>query len=139
MNISDAKDLIELLAGRSAAWNALWTLFYTVGAAIVGVIASGKLISNRRSLASLIAVIGFLVFAVGNFKALDAMRKQREAVVDFVEVKAQQTNSPEIIAVAKASKPPSFFELCVYHWTLSAAVVAVLVFIPRFLGASKDA
>lgn len=105
MNTSDAKDLIELLAGRSAVWNALWTIFYTVGAAIVSVIASGKLISNRRSLASLIAVVGFLVFAVGNFKALDEMRKQREAVVDFVKVKAQQANSPEIIAVAKASKP----------------------------------
>jgi hypothetical protein len=139
MNTSDAKDLIELLAGRSAAWNALWTVFYTVGAAIVGVIATGKLISNRRSVASLIAVVGFLVFAVGNFKALDEMRKQRGAVVDFVKAKAQQANSTEITAVAKASEPPSFFELCVYHWTLSAFVVATLVFIPRFLGAPKDA
>jgi len=82
MNTSDFKDLIELMAGRSAAWNALWTVFYMVGAAIADVIASGKLISNRRSLPSLIAVVGFLVFAVGNFKALDEMRKQREAVVD---------------------------------------------------------
>src|SRR4030095_1458380 len=104
MNTSDAKDLIELLAGRSAAWNALWTVFYTVGAAIVGVITTGKLISNRRSVASLIAVVGFLVFAVGNFKALDEMRKQRGAVVDFVKAKAQQANSTEITAVAKASE-----------------------------------
>jgi hypothetical protein len=76
MELSDAKDLIELLAGRSGAWNGLWTVFYTVGVAIVGVVASGKLLSKHRTVASTIAVLGFLIFAVGNYHALEEMWNQ---------------------------------------------------------------
>lgn len=139
MDPSDAKNLIELLAGRSSAWNGLWTVFYTVGAALVGVIASGKLLSKHRTAASAIAVLGFLVFAVGNYQALEDMRKQREAVVAFVKNKAGEKQSTEIAALAEASAPPSTVELRVYHWSLSLFVVTLLVLIPRFLSAPKDA
>lgn len=135
MDPSDAKTLIELLADRSAAWNGLWTVFYTVGAAIVGVVASGKLLSKHRAAASAIAVLGFLVFAVGNYQALEEMRKQREAVVTFVKKKAVEKKSDEITALADASAPPTSAELKAYHWALSLFVVALLVLIPRFLSA----
>lgn len=139
MDPSDAKNLIELLAGRSSAWNALWTVFYTVGAAIVGVIASGKLLSKHRTAASTIAVLGFLIFAFGNYRALEEMRKQREAVVEFVKKKAAEKQSTEITALAEASAPPTVVELRAYHWSLTLFVVALLVLIPRFLSAPKDA
>jgi hypothetical protein len=139
MDLSDAKNLIELLAGRSSAWNALWTVFYTVGAAIVGVVASGKLLSRRRTVASAIAVCGFLVFAAGNYVALEEMRKQREAVVAFVKKKAVEKQSPEMATLAEASSPPTANELRAYHWALSLFVVALLMLIPRFLAAPKDA
>jgi len=132
MDAADAKNLIELLAGRSAAWNSLWTVFYTVAAAIVGVIASGTLLSSSRSAASAIAVVGFLVFAVGNYHALDEMRKQREAVTAFVKRVATEKQCTELVALAEASSPPTVGELRAYHWALSAFVVTLLVLIPRF-------
>jgi fatty-acid desaturase len=57
MDATEAKNLIELLAGRSAAWSSLWTMFYTIAAAVVGVVASGKLLGNRRTVASAIAAL----------------------------------------------------------------------------------
>ena len=134
MDTSDAKNLIELLTSRSAAWNSLWTMFYTVAAAIVGVIASGKLVSGHHIEASLIAAFGFLVFAAGNYRALDEMRKQREAVVEFVKCKAREENSREIETLAVASSPPSATDLKKYHWTLSVFVVALLLLIPYYSG-----
>lgn len=130
MTPSDAKELIGLLAERSAAWQALWTVFYTVSAAIVTLIASGKLLPKYRWVASSIAVAGFLLFAAGNYRALDELRKQREAVVQFVKDKAQDT--PPIIAVAAASAPPSLSDLQLYHWGLCGFVVVLLVAIPAF-------
>lgn len=138
MDPSEAKILIELLAGRSIAWNSFWTVFYTVGAAIVGVVANGKLLSKHRTAASIIAVLGFLVFAVGNYQALEEMRKQREAIVAYVKKQAFEKQSSEIIALAEASAPPSAAELRIYHWSLSLFIVALLVLIPRFLNAPKD-
>ena len=138
MNASDARQLVELLASRSGAWNSLWTLFYTVGAAVVGVVASGKLLARRRTAASLLAAAGFLVFAAGNYAALEDVRKQRQALVEFATLKANEERSPQIAAVAAASTPPKRSSLRLYHWSLRAFVVALLVVIPRTLPSPKD-
>lgn len=130
MDVSDAKQLIGLLSERSAAWQALWTIFYTVSAAIVTLIASGKLLPKYRWVASSIAVVGFLLFAAGNYRALDEVRKQRDAIVQFVKDKAKGT--PQIIAVAEASAPPSLSDLRLYHWGLCGFVVVLLFAIPAF-------
>jgi len=130
MDPSAAKELIGLLSERASAWQALWTVFYTVSAAIVTLIASGKLLPKYRWLASSIAVAGFLLFAAGNYRALDELRKQREAIVEYVKIKAKDT--PQIIAVAEASAPPSLADLRAYHWGLSVFVVVLLFAIPAF-------
>lgn len=136
MDVSTAKELIGLLSERASAWQALWTVFYTVSAAIVTLIASGKLLPKYRRVASTVAVAGFLLFATGNYKALNELRKQREAVVEFVKDKAKDT--PHIIAVAEASAPPSHSELRIYHWGLCIFVVVLLCAIPAFQKAPED-
>jgi hypothetical protein len=84
-----------------------------------------------------VAVAGFLLFAAGNYKALDELRKQRDAVVQFVTEKAK--DSPQIIAFAEASAPPSIAELRVYHWGLCVFVVVLLCAIPAFQKAPEGA
>ncbi len=130
MDPSAAKELIELMSERATAWHALWTVFYTVSAALVTLIASGKLLPKHRRAASLIAIIGYILFAVGNFQALDEMRKQREAVIEFVKDKAKE--SSHIVAVADASAPPCLQELRIYHWGLCIFVIVLLAAIPAF-------
>jgi hypothetical protein len=136
LDASTAKDLTQLMSERAAAWNGLWTVFYTVSAALVTLIASGKLLPKYRIAASSIAVVGFILFAAGNYRALNEMRKQRAAVVDFVIEKAKET--PQIIAVAKASVPPTLQDLRIYHWGLCVFVVVLLVAIPAFQKTRSD-
>lgn len=138
MEPSIAKTLIDILAERSAAWNSLWTVFYTVGVAIVGIVASGKLLSKNRTAASIIAALGFLIFAVGNYAALNEVRVQRESVVAYVKKNAEENKSPEIATLAEASSPPSVFQLLLYHWSLTLFVVVLIVVMPRFLNAPKE-
>lgn len=120
----------SLLADRSNAWKGYWTVLYPVAGAIVTLVASGKLLPRYRWLASSLAAVGFLVFAAGNYHALDSMRVQRNAVVAFVKEKA--ANSPQIAAIAEASAPPTQTELRVYHWGLCLFVVVLLFAIPPF-------
>jgi hypothetical protein len=137
MDAAEAKELIGLLSERAGAWQALWTTFYTVSAAIVTLIASGKFLPKLRLSASAIAAAGFLLFATGNYQALDEVRTQREAVVSFVKDKARQ--DPHITAVAGASAPPNVVRLRLYHWGLCAFVVVLLFALPAFQRKSGDA
>jgi hypothetical protein len=130
MDASAAKELIALLDERASAWQAYWTVFYTVSAAIVTLVASGKLLPRYRKLASLIAIAGFLVFAAGNYQALATMRVQREAVVEFVKERA--AGSPHIVKVAEASAPPTQMQLRAYHWGLCLFVAVLLAALPAF-------
>jgi hypothetical protein len=136
MSTSEAKDLVSLLAERSNAWQGLWTLFYTVSAAIITLIASGKLMPKYRVGASIIAAFLFLLFAMSNYMALEELREQRAAVVEFVKEKAN--DSPPIIAVAEAAVPPSYTQLKLYYWGLWAFVVVLLWAIPAFQKQSTD-
>jgi hypothetical protein len=144
MDISGAKELVELLAVRTEAWNTLWDVYKVVAVAIVGIVASGKILKDHQRMASIIAIIGFLVFSIGNFTALDEMRKQRDALVNYVisYVEAQNEKEDttlfkkkannEIIMFAKASMPPSRENLRTYHWLLDVFVVLLLFFLPKF-------
>ena len=58
-------------------------------------------------------------------------------LVEFAKEKAKDT--PQIMAVAQASEPPSLSELRIYHWGLCIFVVALLFGIPAFQKAPKDA
>jgi hypothetical protein len=130
MDTAAAKDLVTMLTERANVWQGYWTVFYTVAAAIVTLVASGKLLPRYRLLTSVIAVVGFLVFAAGNYKALSTTRVQREALVAFVKEKA--ASSPHVMAIAEAAEPPTLSELRLYHWGLCVFVVTLLIAIPAF-------
>ena len=137
-SIPDVKALLEILASHSSNWNGAWTFFSTVSVAIVAVVASGKILPRHRWAASIMAAVGFLVFATGNFIALDHLREQREAVSEFVILKAKEKKYDQVLAVAKASEPPTAGNLKLYHWSLCAFVVVLLLLIPRFLTDPAD-
>jgi len=138
MEPSIAKTLIDILAERSSTWNSLWTVFYTVGVASVGIVASGKLLSKHRTAVSVIVALGFLIFAVGNYLALNEVRKQRESIVAYVTKTAEEKQSTDIVTLAEASSPSSDLQLKGYHWSLTCFIVLLIVLIPRYLEAPKE-
>jgi hypothetical protein len=124
MEPSRAKELIGLLSERSIAWQSLWNVFYTVAGAIVTLILSGKLPGAMLCFASSVSTIVFLLFAVGNYRSLNELRKQREALIDFVIENAE--GNPHIKKIARAAAPPTPSGLKIYHWGLSILVVVLL-------------
>jgi hypothetical protein len=136
MEPATAKDLIELLAERATAWHALWAVFYTVSAAVVALVASGKVATKRRWLVSAIVAVGFLFFAGGNYLALEQVRKQRVALVEFVKEKA--VKELHVRTAAEALMPPSVCELRAYHWGLCLFVVILLFAIPALQKTAKS-
>ncbi len=130
METAQAKELLSLLSERTGTWQALWTTYYTVSGALVTLIASGKFLPGRWWAASAIAAAAFLLFAAGNFRALDELRKQRDALVHFVKDKAR--DDPHITVVAEASAPPDLEKLRMYYWGLSVLVVVLMFAIPAF-------
>ncbi|WP_448873151.1 hypothetical protein [Desulfobulbus propionicus] len=134
METSEAKELLDLLSEQKTGWQGLWTTFYTVGAATLTLIASGKISVPHLHTVSLLASLMFLFFAAGNYQALDSMRRQRLALMAFMREKA--ADSPHIMNVVAAAGPPSQIGLRVYHWGLSLLIVALLNALPLFQTAS---
>ena len=130
VNVSIAEELISLLSGRASARQALWTVFCKVSAAIVMLIASGILLPEYRWVASSVAAAGFLPFAYGNYRALDELRTQRNAVVEYVRESAE--DSPHILAVAETAAPPTLHDMLAHPRGLCASVAVLLFAIPAF-------
>ena len=115
MELSQIKDIVALLTERSAAWQSLWTVFYTVSAAVVTLIASGKIQTPCRWPASTLASVGLVLFAAGNYRALNQVRLQREALVAMTELRASAAKSEDLVHFAQAWLPPTLSELRLYH------------------------
>jgi hypothetical protein len=130
MAAHEVKELIELIAMPLSIWQSLWTTFYTVSAAIVALVTSGKILPKMRRLVSTIAALGFLIFAVGNYEALAQVREQRVAIV--CHVSAAAADNPHIREFANASEPTSLFWLRFYHWGLCIFVLVLLFGMPAF-------
>jgi hypothetical protein len=160
MEPSDAKALLEILANRSDAWQALWTTLYTVSAAVVTLVASGKLLPQQRFLASSLLGGLFVFFAAGNYFALSDAREQRQAAVDYAMAVAAEASASDasivpnsirvtpappaassanlakassapIARLAQAATPPSAFWLRFYHWGLCIMVLILIFQLPK--------
>jgi hypothetical protein len=130
MDAMTAKDLVGLLFERNSAWQAQWTVFYAVSAAIITLVASGRFLPKYRWRASIISGFLFIVFAIGNYHALNQLRKQRHAIVELV---MQETkDGPEMRTLVEEARPPSLEWFIFYHWGLSVLVVLLLFAIPAF-------
>lgn len=134
METSAARELLGLLSEQNSKWQGLWTTFYTVAAATLTLIASGKIHGAHLQTVSLLASAMFLFFAAGNYQALESMRRQRLALMAFMGEKA--ADSPHILHLVAAAAPPSQIGLRIYHWGLSLLIVALLCTLPLLLGAS---
>jgi hypothetical protein len=97
---------------------------------------SARAASPYRRNASAIASIGYLVFAAGNFYALEQLRRQRQALTAFA---LRMTQDSSVLEAVKATAPSSRWVFYVYYWGLFVFVVVLLWAIPAVQKAPRHA
>jgi len=127
VNLKDAKDLVDILAGRFQAWHALWTLYQVVAVAAITVLASDKLLGSRSIPVYLSIGAGFALFAAGNYKALSDVRVQRARTCEFARTQVVGDSSSKLPSIVDSFQPPSQVQLRCFHWILDGVVVAAVV------------
>ena len=115
-------ELLELIANRSDAWNAIWGFLLTVATALIAFIGSRQAPLPRRVLVLIGA--SFSIFAFANLLALREHRTQREHLVNAA-IPLLGANV-DLTRAAEAMRPPSEAALIALHVTLDVAVVVVL-------------
>lgn len=122
MEDSLAKELLTLAFQRAEAWHSLWNLYYTVAAATLAIVLSGKLPGDSKRVRVVLIVL-FLVFAGGNYGALHDTREQRHALTAAVHAGARVE---AYRMVAKAAEPPKWWMVILFHIALDLSVVALI-------------
>jgi hypothetical protein len=132
MTVDNAKTLLDMIEGLHSHWQTLWTVFYTVAAALVALVASDKINWKWTSHVSIVFSIVFSIFAFGNYEALCDMRIERQALVEFGSSIPGMDSS--LLRMIEASGPPKPWELNLYHWSLWLLVIALFWVLPKRSG-----
>ena len=122
----ELKDLLSFLFQRADAMQTFWNFYAGAVTAVLGVVTAGKSEwLNRWVSAALTAA--FLLFAVGNFISLDAVRRQRAALID---VALSSSGALAVRDVVTAVRPPTAGQLRLFHGALDVATLIAIWGIP---------
>lgn len=148
----ELKDLLGMLFQRVDAIQTFWNFCAGAVTATLGVVSAGKSRwLNRTVCAGLTAA--FVVFAVGNFISLNAVRRQRAALVTLAEARtarvqdaarpAEAGKGPALQELVKAVALPTPRQLWLFHGAPDAATIAAIWRIPlarrRYEGSGRAA
>lgn len=117
---------VSLVFEQFSAWQTQWLFFYTVGAALLALLASGKLERDSKGLRIALSII-FIVFAIGHIRAVRDIREQRSLLIQAV-LSDQQLAS--FHSAVKAAEPPTKAELTAFHMAIDALVIVLFWLIP---------
>ena len=92
---------------------------------MLGVVTAGKSDWLNRGVSAALTA-AFLLFAVGNFISLDAVRRQRAALVDV----ALSSSGARLSVHRGGGAPPTAWELRLFHGSLDVATVVAIWGIP---------
>jgi hypothetical protein len=131
----ELKDLLGILFQRADAMQTCWNFYAGAVTAALGVVTAGKSRwLNRTVCAGLTAA--FVVFAVGNFISLNAVRRQRAALVTLAEARiarvqdaarpAEAGKGSALRELVKAVAPPTPRQLWLFHGALDPATIAAI-------------
>jgi hypothetical protein len=112
-------ELIKLAIDRSEAINTYWNLYIAVAGAIVGIIASDKVVITLR-LRWIVAAV-FIVWALSNLDAIWILNKQRSELCSLLESK-----SPEAQPLSKELRPHCAYLYVLYHLVLDLGVLGFI-------------
>jgi len=122
----ELKQLLAFLFQRADATQTFWNFYAGAVTAALGLVTAGKSEwLNRWVCAGL--TVAFVVFAVGNFIALDAMRAQRQ---ELMEVAKEVKGYSRIERVVTAVRPPTKEQLRLFHGALDLGTVGAIWGVP---------
>jgi hypothetical protein len=117
------KDAFDLYQTQYSQVDKLWSYFGTVTLAVLGFsIGSDKATKSIKEAA--IIIVGYLMFCVGNFKALLLGQKQ---LIDFAHIAMEVAKAKGIIV--ESLEPLSTSAVSQFYWCVVAAVCVGIAFI----------
>lgn len=137
MQNEDLYQVLDLIYNRFDAFQVLWSIYTTV---VIGLIAAmisfPKHVSS--SLARVIVIIGFAVFAYANYGALNLVRNERvmlceEAKAIANELKADSTDKRAIYTLVTEKDILTNKKLLLFHGTMDFLVILLIWFVPKTL------
>jgi hypothetical protein len=117
------KDAFDLYQTQYSQVDKLWSYFGTVTLAVLGFsIGSDKATKSIKEAA--IIIVGYLMFCVGNFKALLLGQKQ---LITFAQIAMEVAKAKGIIV--ESLEPLSTAAVSQFYWCVVAAVCVGIAFI----------
>ncbi|WP_170432890.1 hypothetical protein [Ruegeria arenilitoris] len=125
---SEKIQLLQLAMDQAARTNTYWNIYVAVVTAIFAVLASGKAPVDKRVFKLALSAL-FLVFAIGNLRAIEAVGEVRTALAAVL--------GAEFKEITVGLKPASEWGYRVFHGLLDAAIVACILFV-KWPAPSRD-
>ena len=114
--LQDLKAVLDLYLAQYSATDKLWAYFSTVTLAVIGFSVGSEKVSKSFLEASVV-VGGYLVFCVGNYKALSRSQDQLVQFADLARAVADKHNVPMTALVPFESAHTGAF-----YWAVALAV-----------------
>jgi len=114
--MNELKASLDLYQAQYSATDKLWAYFSTITLAVLGFSIGSDKVSESFFEATLV-VIGYLVFCVGNFQALDQAQRQLIQFADLARSVAEKFNVP-----MSALKPIGVSRERKFYWAVVTAV-----------------
>lgn len=115
-SISDLKQVLDLYSTQYSATDKLWSYFSSITLAVLGFsIASEKV--SKSLLETSIVVCGYLVFCIGNFKALILSHHQLIEFSNLAQSVSMKHNIPLITL-----QPYAPDSITTFYWSVAISV-----------------
>lgn len=120
------KQLLAFMFQRADATQTFWNFYAGAVTAVLGLVTAGKAEWLNRWVC-LGITFAFLVFAVGNFIALDAVRAQRQELMNVAKAVKGYAQMENVVA---AVRPPTKQQLRLFHGALDVGTVVAIWGVP---------
>jgi hypothetical protein len=141
MQQQDLHEVLGLLYNRFDSFQVLWSIYTTVAIGLIAAMISfPKHVSS--TLARIIVIIGFSIFAYANHGALDLVNTERhylqkEAKVIAKELRMTYGQERNIYTLVQKKKVLARKELFLFHLIMDGLVILLIWFVPKALVALR--
>ena len=125
-------DILKILVERTSYINIYWNFYIVVATAILGVLASGKIVITKNI--RIILTVAFVLFTSSNYGAIKDVNEQRTAILEQLSVESQYKtteaktkfgNTPQekLSIIANKFKPNPEWQYLLFHLLLDITIL----------------
>ena len=117
------------LVERFGATQTFWNIYIVVSLGLLGFVAGSKAVLASHWIRRL-AIVGFTLFAISNWGAMEDVRTQREALIAVARTQLQASHTEEYRNLLAEMRPPTQVAFGVFHAVIDVIVLLALWRIP---------